>query len=72
MTDSIAKELLVIVLLIIGVFSILIWAIYGISLVMCANTSEKMGYEYSYSMKTDCMIKVDGHWIPMDSLRVLK
>lgn len=35
----------------------------------CSEKSEKMGYEWSYSVPTGCMVKKDGRWLEYRLLR---
>lgn len=42
------------------------------SSVSCANTADVMGLEHRYGITTDCMVKVDGRWEPLDWQRSVR
>lgn len=40
--------------------------------VSCADKGKAMGFESSYSITADCMIKVHDQWVPMGSYKVIQ
>jgi len=38
----------------------------------CEATAAQMGVEHRYSVWTDCMVRVDERWIPLDAYKVVK
>lgn len=38
----------------------------------CSAISSKMGVEHSYSLMTDCIVKVDGRWEPLRQHRSVR
>lgn len=38
----------------------------------CSAIASKMGIEHSYSLMTDCMVKVDGRWEPLRQQRSVR
>ena len=55
--------------LLISVVTGFVWAATAAT---CATQASKMGFEHSWGPLQDCMILVDGHWIPIGSYRVIK
>ena len=44
------------------------WAGYA----QCASQASKMDVPYSWGILQDCMVQLDGKWIPLDSYKVVK
>lgn len=38
----------------------------------CTSTADLMGVPSSYSMATDCMVKIDGRWEPLNFQRSVR
>lgn len=38
----------------------------------CASIGTKMGVQYRWAIMTNCMVRVRGQWVPLDSYRVLQ
>lgn len=40
--------------------------------VSCRSKAQKMGFECDWSIATDCMINVNGKWMPIKAYRVME
>lgn len=38
---------------------------------VCATKARKMGFAYEYGWGQGCMIRVNQHWVPIESYRVV-
>ncbi len=44
---------------------------YSFGTVTCESKAGKMALPYSYGLIEGCMVQVDGHWVPLESYRVI-
>lgn len=55
------------VVLMTPLIGIAMWGAYA----TCGSQSSKMGLEYSWGPLQDCMVKVDGSWMMLDSYKLI-
>lgn len=45
-----------------------LWAVEAGGGVNCKNKAKVMSVPYTYSVSTDCLVKFNGQWIPLDQV----
>ena len=59
------------VFVVVMVFVVVFFAARWWSNNACEVRGRAMGFESSYSLTTDCMIKANGQWVPLANYRVM-
>jgi hypothetical protein len=54
-----------------AVCGLIMGGIWWASARSCEKIADKASLESEYSIWTDCMVKVEGEWIPLDKWRVI-
>lgn len=55
-----------------GVFAILVGVAMIATYAGCGSQASKMELEYSWGPLQDCMVRVDGKWMLLDSYKVVR
>jgi hypothetical protein len=63
------KEVLGFVGFVVAVFFLVFWGVTSLSEKACQRTAEAMKVTAQWSIMTDCMIQIDGQFIPLRNVR---
>lgn len=63
---------LVIVGIMIAIIAIITAPVMMMVAASCSSQASKMELEHSWGPLQDCMVRVDGKWMPLDSYKVVK
>jgi hypothetical protein len=63
---------LVVFAVILGIGAIISAPALMLAYAACASQASKMELDHSWGPLQDCMVKVDGKWMPLDSYKVVK
>jgi hypothetical protein len=64
--DSVKSCLIIILLFILGTFAVCT-PIYLLGKQGCKETAAKMSVPYSFNLFTECMVQINGSWIPLSN-----
>jgi hypothetical protein len=63
------KEIWILSLGLVLAFTLLITAGLALTRQECVSRAEVMGMPYSWSPLQGCMVQVENHWVPLNSVR---